>query len=83
MITILFNKWIFHFIASIKNYGGNLSPTNHHLLILNGHNSHVTIDVVHKTMSVGLVLISLQSHTSHALQLLDVSCMFQTFQNCF
>jgi hypothetical protein len=83
MIVILFNKWIFHFIASIQNCGGNLNPTNRHLLILNGHNSHGTIDVVHKTMNVGLDLITLPSHTSHPLQPLDVSCMFQTFQNVF
>ncbi len=73
MITILFYKWKFHFIASIQNYGGNLNPINHHLFILNGHNLHVTIDVVHKTMNVGLDLITLPSHTSHALQPLDIS----------
>jgi hypothetical protein len=83
MITILFNKWILDFITSIQCHGGNLRPTNHHLLILNDHNLHVAINVVHKTMSVGLDLITLPSHTSHALQPFNVSCMFQTFQNCF
>jgi hypothetical protein len=34
-------------------------------------------------MNVGLDLITLPSHTSHALQPFDVSCMFQTFQNVF
>ncbi len=78
----LFNKWISHFIISIQNFGSNLSPTNHHLLILDDHNLHVTLNVVHKTMGVGLNLITLPSHTSCALQPLDVSC-FKPFKTIF
>jgi len=47
MTTILFEKWISHFITFIQLHGGNLNTTNHPLLVLDGHNSHVTIDVVH------------------------------------
>ncbi len=87
MIAILFDKWIFHFIVSIQNSRSNLSPTNRHLLILDGHNSHVTLDVVHKVMGVGLNLITLPSHTSHTLQPLDVlgfkpfKIAFRTYRN--
>jgi len=87
MIAILFDKWISHFIISIQNSGGNRSPTNPHLLILDGHNSHVTLDVVHKAMGVGLNLMTLSSHISHALQPLYVigfkpfKIAFKTYRN--
>ncbi len=67
IITILFDKWISHFIAFVQNFESDLCLTNHHLFILNDHNSHVTLDVILKTMSVGLDLITPPSHTSHAL----------------
>jgi hypothetical protein len=67
IISILFDKWISHFIAFVQNFEGDLCLTNHHLLILNGHNSHLTLNVILKTMSVGLDLITPPSHTSHAL----------------
>jgi len=38
--SILIDKWILHFIASIQAHGGNLCTSNHHLLILDGHNSY-------------------------------------------
>jgi hypothetical protein len=43
-----FYKWVPHFIAYVYAHGGNLCPTNYHLLVLDGHNSHLTINVVHK-----------------------------------
>jgi hypothetical protein len=45
MTSTLFNKWISHFIMAVKR-GEGISETHHHLLILDGHNSHVTLDVV-------------------------------------
>jgi hypothetical protein len=54
---------------------------------LDGHNSHVTIEVVEKAKEVGLHLVTLPSHTSHALQPLDVSifgpfkCAFQIYHD--
>jgi hypothetical protein len=59
-----------------------VSPTNRHLLIVDGHNSHVTLEVVHKAMDIGLDLLTLPSHTSHRLQLLDVS-VFGPFKRAF
>jgi hypothetical protein len=55
---------------------------NPHLLILDRHNSHVTIEVVAKAKEVGLHLVTLPSHTSHALQPLDVG-VFGPFKRAF
>jgi hypothetical protein len=52
------------------------------LLILNGHESHVTTDVVKTAQGVGLYMLTLPSHTSHAMQPLDVSC-FKPFKQAF
>jgi hypothetical protein len=66
---------------------GNLCTTNNHLLILDCHNFHVMIDIVQNTNGVGLDFITLPSHTSHVLQLLDVVClkpfktMFRYYRN--
>jgi hypothetical protein len=63
-------------------HDGNLCTTNQHLLVLDGHNSHVTIDVVHKAKKMGLDLITLPSHTSYALQPFNVAC-FKPFKTTF
>jgi hypothetical protein len=81
MIGFLFSAWIDHFIQSLQNSGG-ISPENPHLLVLDGHNSHVTIEVVEKAKEVGLHLVTLPSHISHALQPLDVS-VFGPFNRAF
>jgi len=46
MTTILFHKWILHFIPFVQNFGGNLCQTNHRLFILDGHKLHVTLNVM-------------------------------------
>jgi hypothetical protein len=48
MAAIFWDKWVPHFIEFVYVHEGNLCPTNYHLLVLDGHNSHLTIDVVHK-----------------------------------
>jgi hypothetical protein len=72
MIACSFSTWISHFIVVIQAHRGNMFPEHKHLLILDGHYSHITIDVVQTTRKVGLNFISLPSHTSHTLQLLHV-----------
>ena len=59
-----------------------ISAGNRHLLVLDGHNSHITLEVVTLAMNSGLDIISLPSHTSHVLQPLDVSC-FKLFKTAF
>ena len=46
---ILFSKWLYHFIHHFNARRKNFS-TNKHLLILDAHNLHVTIDVVEMTI---------------------------------
>jgi len=53
MTSILFSKWIDHFISNIARKGG-MSTTNKHFMILGGHNSHVTLYITTKVREVGL-----------------------------
>jgi hypothetical protein len=59
-----------------------LSLTSRHLLILYGHNSHATLEVIHKAAQTGIDMVTLPSHTSHALQLLDIT-VFAPFKKAF
>ena len=69
MTSIVFSKWLFHFIHDMKHSEG-ISATCRHLIILENHNSHVTLDVVRKAKEVEHDMITLPSHTSYEL---DVS----------
>ena len=81
MTGTLFNEWINHFLHHVGIMYG-ISTENRHLLIMDGHNSHVTIDVAHTARKVGLDLLTIPSHTSHATQPLDVS-IFKPFKTAF
>jgi len=76
----IFQDFLKNFI--VQACGGNLFKTNHHLLCLNGHNSHVTLEVVHKARNVFLDFITLPFHMSHALHPLDATC-FKPFKIAF
>ncbi len=56
-----------------------MSFNNQHLLILDGNNSNVTLEAIEYVKDFGLDKITLPSHTSHALQPLDV-CYFKPFK---
>ena len=81
MTTYLFSAWLSHFIESVQSMGG-ISTEHMHLLILDGHNSHCTLDVVLEARAAGLDILTLPAHTSHALQPLDVS-VFKSFKQNF
>ena len=81
MTKWLFESWISHFITCLRNEPG-VDLTNRHLLILDGHNSHVTLEVVRTAMESGVDIISLPSHTSHALQPLNIA-YFRPFKCAF
>ena len=81
MTRWLFESWISHFIECLKR-GPGIALSNRHLPILDGHNSHVTLEVVKISMESGLDIVSLPSHTSHALQPLDIAC-FKPFKTAF
>jgi hypothetical protein len=61
---------------------GGISPTRRHLLILDGYSSHVIINVVQEAKAARLDLLTFPSHTSHALQPLDVA-VFKSFKSHF
>ena len=81
MTRWLFESWILHFIECLKQ-GPGIDLQNRHVLILEGHNSHVTLEVVRISMESRLDIVSLSFYTSHALQPLDVSC-FKPFKTAF
>ena len=75
MTVHLFKAWIGHFVKNVRECGLEVSPSCHHLLILDGHGSHVTMDVAKTACIVGLDLLTLPSH--HAA----TGCVvLQTFQ---
>lgn len=45
----------------------DISQTNMHLLILNGHGSHVAFEVMEQAQKFGLDMVTLPLHTSHPL----------------
>ena len=81
MTRWLFESWISHFLKCLKR-GPGVDLTNRHFLILDGHNSHVTLEVVKISMESGLDIVSLPSHTNHTLQPLDIAC-FKPFKTAF
>jgi hypothetical protein len=81
MTKFLFSTWISHFLESVSRMD-SISPTSRHLLTLDGYTSHVTLEVVKVTRGAKLDLVSLPSHTSHALQPLDVA-VFKPFKTYF
>jgi hypothetical protein len=64
MITFLFNEFMSFFKRSIPS---EISITNRHMLILDGHGSHVTLEAIKQAQKFGLDMNILPSHTFHAL----------------
>lgn len=54
----------------------------HVLIVLDGHKSHISLDLVEWAKQQNIVLFILPAHTSHILQPLDVGC-FGPFQRMF
>ncbi|XP_059077115.1 MFS-type transporter clz9-like [Cryptomeria japonica] len=79
MTKELFLNWLYHFARSVL---GGVSPTNRHLLIFDGHRSHVALTTIHEAKSLGIDLLTLPAHTSDKLQPLDVS-VFSPFKTHF
>jgi len=79
MTKELFLNWLCHFATSVPS---GVSPENIHLLILDGHGSHMALQTIEETNIFGIDLLTLLPHTTHILQPLDVS-VFRPFQNYF
>jgi hypothetical protein len=78
MIFFLFNKFFF-FKKLVSN---EMFVITRHLLVLNGHGSHFTLQIMKHAQEFRLDMITLPSHTSHALQTLNVFC-FKPFKISF
>ena len=59
-----------------------LNSTRRHLVVLDGHKSHVNLDVIMKAKQHGVDLLTLPSYISHDMQPLDVAC-FRPFKQTF
>ena len=81
MTRWLFESWILHIIQCLSR-GPGLDQNTRHLLILDGHNSHISLEVVKISMESGLDVVSLSSQTSHGLQPHDLAC-FKSFKTTF
>ena len=81
MDTIHFMEWMDHFIHKLESQD-ILSQEKRHLLILDGHKSHMSLDILLKAKEHGIDMLSLPSHTSHELQPLDKAC-FRPFMVAF
>ena len=72
----LFNLWFnHHFLAYAP-------PARPLLLLLDGHSSHYSPDVVDKAASEGVVMFCLPPHSSHLTQPLDRVC-FSVLKKCW
>jgi hypothetical protein len=65
MMGALFNKWINHFLLHIGKMDG-ISNETKHLLIMDKHTSHVPLNVVHATYKIGIDVLTIPNHASHA-----------------
>jgi hypothetical protein len=66
----------------LQIYSKGVSQENQHLLIMDGHGFHVTIQALEQVVKVGVDMVTLLAHTSHALQPLDVT-YFKPFKIIF
>ncbi|KAJ3659805.1 hypothetical protein Zmor_011473 [Zophobas morio] len=64
----VFLQWLDHFVKYVKP-----SPEDKILLILDGHGSHKSLEVLEFTKKHGIILFCLPPHTTHRLQPLDVT----------
>jgi hypothetical protein len=55
------------FVFFKRSIPGGISPSNYHLLALDGHGSHVNLEAIEHAQQFGLDMITLPSDTSHAL----------------
>jgi hypothetical protein len=49
-------------VTSISIGGGIVSPDHRHLIILDGHCSHVSLDIVQEARGIGIDMLTLPSH---------------------
>jgi hypothetical protein len=79
MTAFLFKEFLSFFKRCIPS---GISITNKHMLILDGHGFHDTLEAIEQAQEFGLDMITLPSHTFHALQPLGVA-WFKPFRIAF
>ena len=79
--SIRFLEWMEYFIQGtrVEEEGG---PRERQLIILDGHKSHITLEVLELAKNNGIDMLSLPSHSSHEFQPLDKAC-FKPFKVAF
>lgn len=77
---VVFVKCLQHFINHVK-----CCPDQPVLLIMDNHESHITIDCLNLAKRNGVIILTLLPHTSHKLQPLDRSVFgpYKTYYNSF
>jgi hypothetical protein len=65
MMGHLFKSWIGRFVKNVRECGLGIFPSCRHLLILDDHGSHVTMDVVKTARSVELDVTYIYLHIHH------------------
>lgn len=73
----LFVKVLQHFMECM-----NVSKENPHLLFMDNHSSHISIDVIDLACDSGLCIVTFSPHCSHKLQPLDV-CIYGPFKRYY
>jgi len=73
----IFVKWMKHFICHVKP-----STTDKHAIILDGHCSHKTLEVISLARDNGIDLLVLPPHTTHRLQPLD-TVFYKPLSDCY
>lgn len=73
----IFLRWLEHFTAFIK-----CSPETPHILLLDGHHSHKTLEACLYARNKGLIIITFPPHCTHRLQPLDV-CFFKSLKSAY
>ena len=76
MIAEIFLDWLMHFKNNVPR---GITKENKHLLILDGHASHVTNEAIQFGIENGLDILTLPSHCFHEMQPLDVA-IFHPFK---
>ena len=73
----LFVNWLVHFVAITK-----CSKEHPHLIVLDGHHSHKTLEAIEFCRSNGIELLTIPPHSSHKMQPLDC-CYFKSLKAAY
>ena len=81
MDSIRFLEWMEYFIQGTRAEEED-GPRERQLIILDGHKSHITLELLELAKNNRIDMVSLPSHSNHELQPLDKTC-FKPFKVAF